>query len=83
MNQFELTNGQYAMVRMLIYKEAKALGYGSKYHEWNHPEWPRRLKQLRIIARKLRDPALNEKVYQMNLLEGGESHVVSDYSGLA
>jgi hypothetical protein len=57
-----LTNSERAMLRGLIMREAKRLGYGETYFDdtgssWPMPggrrEWPSRLRKLSGIARKL------------------------------
>ena len=57
-----LTNSQRAMLRMLIVREARRLGYGKRFFDdssssWSMPggrrEWPARLKKLSTVARKL------------------------------
>lgn len=49
----DLTDGQKHILLALIRKEARTLGYGQEWHEDNRPEWPKRLKEMRIIAGKL------------------------------
>lgn len=48
-----LRNDELATLRELIRQEARRLGYGSQYSEANLPVWPRRLKRLRCVIRKL------------------------------
>ena len=47
------TQGQRAIMRSLVLQEARRLGYGTEFHYFNRSSWPRRLKQLDIIAGQL------------------------------
>ena len=51
----ELTNGQRNILLAMVRREARSLGYGNEYDYYNHAKWPRRLKQLDRVARKLED----------------------------
>ena len=48
-----LTNTQRGHLRKLLIEEAKELGYGTKYNEWNRDKWPTKLKNLSTLAKKL------------------------------
>lgn len=56
----ELSKRERGMLWMLVRKEAVSLGYGKRYTEENHTQWPDRLKKLRIIAGKLR-----QEIYEL------------------
>lgn len=50
-----LTREHRALLWTLVRKEAMSLGYGKHYTEMNQRTWPRKLRELRTIARKLRN----------------------------
>jgi hypothetical protein len=56
--QVFLTDRQRALLRGLVIKEAKTLGYGEKYHSHRGQpgepkDWPERLKVLNRVGEKL------------------------------
>lgn len=54
-SESNLTVRQRKMIWTLIRREAESLGYSTRYTEDNRKEWPKRLKDLAIIARKIRE----------------------------
>jgi hypothetical protein len=44
----ELTASQKAIVIALVKQEARLIGYGTRYYEFNQREWPIRIRQLRL-----------------------------------
>lgn len=59
MNQ-DLTRGQLHMLLHLVRKEAREIGYGTTYSSFDERTWPRRLKQLELLARKLQNILLDQ-----------------------
>lgn len=48
-----LTDKELGMIRALVRREAHELGYGTTYFSSGRRWWPRRLKDLTALIRKL------------------------------
>jgi len=48
-----LTRDQKMLLLTLVRRDARDIGYGTKYTSPDESNWPQRLKTLRTIARKL------------------------------
>jgi hypothetical protein len=53
MKKVYLTDRQIVVLKEVLRKEAKTLGYPHMYDEYNRHRWPSRLKNLRTISKKL------------------------------
>lgn len=56
----QLTDREIATLLTLVRREARSDGYDSKWFMDNRPRWPRSLKRLHVIARKLQQIRENQ-----------------------
>jgi hypothetical protein len=54
MRNVELSNAQRAILHAMVLREARSLGYGTRYHPYNRSAWPRKLKQMEKVAAQLK-----------------------------